>query len=77
MARFGRDEETKQMEPKYKLYNFESGEWENSRILSANECRRQIDDDMEDPDIAPLWRDQVWGYVNVADDGDAIMYERK
>jgi hypothetical protein len=58
---------------KYRLYNFESGEWENDRVLSAAEARKRIGDDMKDPDLAALWRDEVWGYLNIENPSDAIM----
>lgn len=57
----------------YRLYNFEAGEWENDHVVSAAEARKRIVDDMSDPDLVALWRDEVWGYVNIAVSGDAIM----
>ena len=61
------------MDNNYRLYNFESGEWENDQVVSPANARKRIVDDMNDPDLAALWLSEVWGYVNIAVSGDAIM----
>jgi hypothetical protein len=57
----------------YRLYNFESGEYENEHVVSAAEARKRIAAELRDPDVAPQWRNEAWGYLNVADSTDAIM----